>query len=186
MSRIERLDIGIIMERRAVEHRWIDHEWVCVGAEPSPPAVSDWTRLDSAEGWVRYHACVRTLELHRRETEDYLANMESRQPAVYVVSRPNEDSATSAAPLLIPLATVSVFQAELHVDNSEDTVHRIAMPGPIAAWIWNFLAMHHQARPFVKRQRDRVRPDARKFGKQPIFETPDPRGHAAEESTGDE
>jgi hypothetical protein len=182
MIKTETLDVGIVVERRAVDHPWLDHEWVCVGVVPGAPAAEDWTELDRGEGWIRYHACFRTLKLHRRETADYVANLESRQPAVYVVFRGNDDS-HDEAPLLVALATVSVFEAEDHMGNGEDTVHRVAMPEPVAAWMRNFIAQHHHAQPFVKRQRDKHAAEEHRFGQEPIVELRKRRDYTHEDSS---
>ncbi len=174
MVKLETLDVGVILERRDVDHQWLDHEWVGVAIVPGPPAVADWTLLEEGENWKRYHACIDTLELHRKETEAYVHNLQSRVPKVYVVMRDNEDGAMDAATpgvgMHVSLTTVSPYDAQDYMDSGEETVVSITMPEMIVAWIENFLSQHHKDEKFRKRRRDSVSMEEHKFGQEPLHE----------------
>ena len=131
MAKTENLDVGVIIERREVDHKWLDHEWVAIAVVPGAPAIDDWTELEAGEGWIRYHACMRTLALHRKETEAYVHNLESRKPAVYVVLR-EHDTPGEPTPLLVALVTVSPYDAQDYMDSGEETVCAVALPEPVA------------------------------------------------------
>ena len=63
---MESLPLGVVLERREVENRWIKHRWLPVAVLPGAPARDprgDWRSLETGEGWERFHAGTLPLEL---------------------------------------------------------------------------------------------------------------------------
>ena len=155
MRRIEKMPVGIVLERRASEHPWQDHYWAPVavmpGAAPSDPA-DPWRILDKGEGWTRYLAGTLTVELYRTDTEAYRTNLSGNPPVVYVVLRDDDESEHELLPFA---ATASAFEAQDYLDSGEDIVEGVAMPDGMIAWVRKFIDTHHVDQPFVKRKRRR-------------------------------
>jgi hypothetical protein len=129
------------------------------------PPGPDWRELARGEGYTQYLTTRAQLELFRKETEAYIANIESSEPALYIVLRESE---TDDAPIDVHLVTASPFEAQDYMDSSEETVERVAMPAPLLEMIEAFIAEHHVEEKFRKRKRDEVDITEEKFGKEPI------------------
>ena len=97
------------------------------------------------------------MELHRTETENYLQNLASGTPMLWVVLQPI--AAGSAAPAFdILTVTADPSEGEALTDAGNSLVETVSMPATIIEATRNFVAEHHVERPFRKRQRDRVDP----------------------------
>ncbi len=162
------LAVGIILERRAVSHAWIDHSWravaLMVGA---PPLDSEkaWKEVDRGEGWVRFHCATLPVTLHRKETEAYRTNLTNQNPVLYVVLRNTEDP---DAPHEIEAvsATASPFEAQDFLDSGDDLVEPVPLPPGMIAWLQAFVDAHHDDVPFKKRKRDKLKTEVQRFGKE--------------------
>ena len=89
----ESLPLGVVVERRSVENRWIGERWLPVAVIPGAPALDPkgpWKTIERGEGWERYHAGTLTLELFRKETEGYKLNLSQQPPRLFVVLRDGE------------------------------------------------------------------------------------------------
>lgn len=148
---VEKLSVGVILERRAVENKWIDHTWHPIGAIPNPPESEPWRRLAEGDGWIQYMARVLEIELHRGETEGYKLNLEGR-PMVYVVLRPDDDPDHPHEVEAFHV-TVCPFEAERYVESGGEIVEGISMAPEIAAWVQDFVDKHHVEVSFQKRKR---------------------------------
>ena len=149
------IPVGIIVQRRRIEHPWKEWVWEAVGVLPwADPAVS-WKLLTEEPDRVRFHAATLPLELHRGDTEAYVANLESATPAVYVVLRPDADGG-SGRDVVPHHVTVSPYEAQHYLQSGDETVERLALPDALLAWVKDFTDAHHEAEVFVKRRRDRV------------------------------
>ena len=144
------MSIGIVLERREIDHEWQSHEWVGVAVIPGAPEIGEWLLLDEGEGWKRYHAGTLKLEVFRKETEGYRYNLSNNPPMVYVVLREDEESDEELEPFL---ATVCPFEAQAYLDGDEDLVEPIPMPAAVAAWLSDFVEEHHVDEPKYKRKR---------------------------------
>ena len=163
------MDLGVIVERRKIDHPWQEWAWKAVAVIPDGRPVEPWTEIARGEGWIQYHAATMPVELHRRETEAYVASLETERPAVYVVMRDDEDGEGSQ-PYYVALVTLSPYDAQDYLDSGEDLVESVPMPEPILAWMQDFVDQHHVEEKFVKRKRDKVKIEEHKFGQEPIFE----------------
>lgn len=160
----DKMRVGVVVERREIDNKWVDHTWRAVAVIPGAPSISEWQQTIAGEGWVQYHAATLEIEIFAKETEGYRVNLQSTNPAVYVVLRPNQD-AGSAHEIDVFHVTVCPFEASLYTDIGDDIVEGIPMPPEIAAWVSDFFDKHHVEVPFVKRKR--LPYDPRKGGPRP-------------------
>lgn len=169
MSILEKFDLGVVVERRKIDHPWQEWEWRPIGVFVGMEAGEEWAVVGEGEGWTHYHAATMPIELHRRETEAYVHNLETKQPSVYVVMRDDEDDETDH-PYVVYLVTVNPYEAQDYLDTGEEIVERVAMPEPVKAWMEHFIEMHHVEEEFIKRRRDKVKIEDHKFGQEPLVE----------------
>lgn len=151
-----RMVVGIVVERQAVDHAWVDHRWTSVAVLPGNPVAAPWTVIGQGEGFTRYLAGTAWLDLFRLETETYKYNLESAVPAVYVILRKVDE----APGVTLLAATVCPGEAHAHADTGEDLVEALPMPQPINEWLSAFVTEHHVERVQYKRKRDRADPEA--------------------------
>ena len=151
----ERIDIGLVVARRRVEHAWISHRWLAVAVLPAPAAAAAWTKLPGAAGDENFYAGAFALTLHAGDTAHYRDNLASGRPSVWVALRPIEDDRVEVAAL-----SADPYEGEAMGENAGDVVEAVAMPAPVAARIAAFVAAHHVEREFVKRERKRADPEA--------------------------
>lgn len=159
MKRQITLPLGVVMERRRIDHPWKDYRWSVVsvfpGAEPCDPKGA-WPRLRSDEDSVSYHAGTLPLGLHATESGGYKLNLAQKPPRIWVVLRPFEDSEGDRE--LVPFhVSACPTEAQDYLDGDEQ-VDVIAMPDPVADLIRSFVDEHHVDRVFVKRKRKRYVP----------------------------
>lgn len=150
----DRIDVGIIIERRDVDHQWIDYEWMPIavvpGAQPRDPR-DEWLKLHEEVGRVQFHAATLPLELYKDETSGYRKNLAEPQPRVYVVLSPGEEAGD---PEVVPfLVTACPVAAEDYTEDSEQIVEGVPMPPDMVAWVQAFVDAHHVDVPFKKRKR---------------------------------
>jgi len=160
------IPIGVILTRKQPSNPWADTIWRASGVMLDIPAGAAWRELARGEGYTQYLSTRATLELFRKETQAYIDNIESHEPALYVVLRESE---REGEPVEVHLVTASPFEAQDYMDTSEETVERIAMPEPLLVLIGSFIKQHHVEETFRKRKRDEVDLEEQKFGKDPIF-----------------
>lgn len=162
------IPIGVILTCKQPTNAWADPVWRASGVMLEIPPGPEWRELAKGEGFAQYLATRAQLELFRKETEAYIANIESSEPALYVLLRESE---TDDAPIAVHLVTASPFEAQDYLDSSEETVERASMPGPLVRIVEAFIAENHVEEKFRKRKRDEVDITEEKFGKEPIFVT---------------
>jgi hypothetical protein len=162
MGKQETVPLGIVLERRRLDHPWKDHAWVPVGVIPGAPARDprgDWLLLKEGDGWARYHCGTLPLELFRKETEAYKITLAQMPPRLFVILRADDDP--DAAHEVVPFAvTASANDVHEYLDSSEDIVEPVPMPAELIALISDFIDQHHVDVPFIKRKRKRYNPKA--------------------------
>ena len=175
MERTVDMPLGVVVERRAIDHPWQKWRWLPVAVVPGAPPVDGWRELLSGPGWTRYHAATLPLALHRKETEAYRANLSGARPAVYVVMRPDDDPA-AFAPARPALVTASPWEAQGYLESGFETVEGVPMPEGLIAWAQAFIDRHHVDEPFRKRKRQPAGPGDAAFGRRaPRAAGPDPK-----------
>ncbi|MBM3582652.1 MAG: DUF3305 domain-containing protein [Alphaproteobacteria bacterium] len=160
----ERMNVGVVLERRRLVDPWRDHVWHAVEVVPGAPPDLAWRELVRSESAIRYLAATLPIEIFRKETESYRMNLIGQAPRVFVVLRPDPDN-TPGREMWPFLATVCPFEASNYGQGGDETVDAVPMPDEIRAWLDDFVAYHHVPEVFVKRQRDRADPDKVGFGR---------------------
>ena len=168
--------VRVIIERQPVDNPWISHKWAVhdlipltltagLGALPSGdialrPLHNAATDLDL------YMADIR-IDLHHAEAEAYAENLQSSDPAIYVVLRPRdhvdddeEDTSSDAADVRLFEVSLSPYNIQDYEDCGEDQVEKLPLQGPIAQFVEGFVEQHFTPEVFVKRKRDKARIDA--------------------------
>lgn len=163
----EKLDVGIIIERRDSDSRWQDYSYapaaVFPGAPPKDP-YDEWTQIRAGEGWAHFHAATMPIELFRTETEGYKVNLSNVTPHVYIVLSPGEEAEDPE--MLVHLVTVDPYEAEGYTEDTEQLVEGVPMAPEIAAWVKDFCDTHHKDVPFKKRKRKSYDPRKGDFQRQ--------------------
>ena len=165
-QRMDVMRMGIVVEWRAVDHPWQDHEWVPVAVLPGAADTDEWRELARGDGWIRYFAGTLPLELHRRETEAYKVNLSNVRPEIYVLlSEPDDpDAEHEIEPFLV---TASPYDAQDYQDAGDEILEGVPIPEDVLAWIEDFVERHHVDEPFRKRKRKRYDPNEVGFGRRP-------------------
>lgn len=171
MERTATMDLGVVIERRAIDHPWARWRWRPVAVIPGARPVESWQELERDDHAVRWHAATLPLLLHRKETQAYLENLHGEAPSIYVVLRedPGAPNDRRHRPFLV---TASPFEAQDYLDPGEDMVERVPMPAAVIGWVQAFVDRHHVEEPFKKRKRQRHDPDEVNFGQ--VADHPDP------------
>ncbi|HYG91127.1 MAG TPA: DUF3305 domain-containing protein [Azospirillum sp.] len=156
METAERMTVGIVAERHRIDHPWPAERWTVVTALAGEPEVAPWTVLAEGEGWTRYYVDSAEVSLFRSEAENYKHNLDSHEPALYVILR------RSPEPPGVALLAVTVDPGEIdtHSDSGDDLIEALPLPPTVAAWMQAFVERHYVPRPFHKRRRDRADPEA--------------------------
>ena len=157
----ESLSLGLVLERRRLDHPWQDHAWRPVAMIPGAPEGESWRVLREGRDWVHYFAGILELELYPKETDGYRVNLTQSVPLVYVVLRPDEEDETDhdVVPFLV---TACPYEAEGYIESGDEIVEGVPMPEAVLAWVGDFVEAHHEEVPFKKRKRKAY--DPRKGG----------------------
>ena len=145
-----RLAVGVVVERRAIDNPWRKWRWRTVEIVPGLAAGEPWRLLREGPGWARFVAGAPELELHRKATEDFKLALSAVPPQLYAVLRAQDAEPVPFRPFLV---TASPWEAQAYQDSGDDLIDAVPMPEAIAAWIEEFVALHHVDQPFFKRRR---------------------------------
>ncbi len=150
-----KMDVGVVVERRDSDNRWVDHVWRPFAVIPN---LADdgavWRELRSGEGWAHFMARVLPLEIFRGETEGYRENLMQAQPAVFVVLRRGEElEDNEVEPFRV---TVCPYEATEYIESGDEIVEGVAMPDEVEVWLRAFVDHHHVEEPFRKRKNKRA------------------------------
>lgn len=154
----ESMRLGVVLERRRIDHPWADHSWRPVAVIPGAPEIDGFRLLQGGKGWAQYHAVTLTVQLFRRETEGYRYNLSQRAPVVYVVLR-RDGVVFEDAPQPFHV-TVCPYEAQHYSESADDLVETVPMPAEVAAWVQDYVDRHHVDQPFHKRKRRPAHPGA--------------------------
>ena len=151
-----RIPVGVVVERRKAASPWLDFLWRPVSVLVGEPAAAPWTPLGSEGDVHTFYAGAAVVELFRTETANYLGNLGSGAPSLWVVLRPTG----AEPPYEVFAVTADPAEGEAFTEAGNDLVDTVAMPGTIIEVLEAFVAEHHVERPFYKRRRDRANPEA--------------------------
>ncbi|MBK1698330.1 DUF3305 domain-containing protein [Rhodovibrio salinarum] len=151
----EIMPVGVVVERRASDHPWLDYSWHAVSVIPKAPALDpkgDWRGLVDDGAVAQFHAGTLDLSLFRKETEGYKLNLSQHPPRLWVVLR-RETEGECPHEVLPFHVTADPMEAQIYLDTGDDLVDPVVMPDVIAAWMKDYVDRHHVDRPFHKRKR---------------------------------
>ena len=171
--------VRVIVERQPLDNPWLSHKWAVhdlipldisagLGALPSGDIILQPLHADSSELDL-YMADIR-IDLHHAEAEAYAENLQSSDPAIYVVLRRTEDVDTdeeedskngqSCADVRLFDVSLSPYNIQDYEDCGEDQIEKLPLQGPMAQFVEAFVDQHFTPEVFVKRKRDKARIDA--------------------------
>lgn len=164
MERHEAMPVGIIVQKRRIDHPWQEWSWEPVGVLPWAEEGVRWRLLTEEPDRIRYHAATMMVHLYRSDTEAYIANLETDLPSIYVGLREGEPGSDEwdYEPSFV---TLSPYETQDRMDSAEEIIERLELPSAMLEWLEAFVATHHQDSAFVKRQRDKLRVDKVEDGK---------------------
>lgn len=146
----EKMPLGLLVERRKIDHPWQEYAWHVYGVLPGARDDADWEQISSDEKSTIYLAKTMDVELYSRETEGYKNNLESGQPAVFVVLRPGEEEdENDVEPFLV---TACPYEAADYLESGDEIVEAVPMPDGVRIWVENFVREHHVEQTFKKRK----------------------------------
>ena len=125
----------VVMERKTLANRWVDHRWDAVAilpadAHPGGEQARCLLQDSQTEQWL-YPALP--LSLHADEVEGYRLNLSAPEPRVFIVTR-EEDGRQ------VPFSlSVSYGEAARMLDAGE-TVDGVPLPQALWEWAANFSA----------------------------------------------
>ena len=144
------IPVGVVVERYKATSQWLDFVWRPESILTGVPAVAPWTPLGPVGDKTTFYGGSAAIELHRTETANYISNLQSGAPALWVVLRPTG----TQPPFEVLTVTADPAEGEAFTEAGNDLVETVPMPAAIANAIEAFVAEHHVERPFFKRQRD--------------------------------
>jgi hypothetical protein len=151
----ETMAVGVVVERRASDHPWLDYSWHAASVIPKAPArdpKGEWRTLVDDERAAQFHAGTLELSLFRKETEGYKLNLSQHPPRLWIVLR-REEAGDCPHEVLPFHVTADPNEAQIYLDNGEDLVDPVPMPEVIAGWVKDYVDRHHVDQPFYKRKR---------------------------------
>ncbi|HWE17616.1 MAG TPA: DUF3305 domain-containing protein [Hyphomicrobiaceae bacterium] len=145
-----RIPVGVVVERHKATSPWLDFVWRPVSVLPGIPVAKPWTPLGPVGDTTTFFAGTATIALYRTETANYIDNLGSGAPLLWVVLRPTEVQ----PPYEVLAVTADPAEGEAFTEAGNDLVETVAMPADIEDAVAAFVAEHHVDRAFFKRQRD--------------------------------
>jgi len=149
------IPVGVVVERFKATSPWLDFVWRPASVLMGVPSAAPWTVLGRDGEVTTFYAGPGEISLYRTETANYLSNLQSEAPMLWIVLRP-----TGMEPPYDVLAvTADPAEGEAMTEAGNDLVETVSMPAGIAEMVEAFVAEHHVERSFFKRRRDRAEPD---------------------------
>ena len=151
-----RIPIGVVVERRKARSAWAEFSWRPVSVLVGLPEAEPWTALTRDGDTARFYAGAAEIELYRSETGNYLSNLSSGGPSVWVALQETGGD----PPCEIRAVTADPAEGEALTEPGQGIVETVPLPEPLCDAIAAFVAEYHVERPFQKRVRDRADADA--------------------------
>ena len=146
------IPVGVVVERHKATSPWIDYVWRLSSVLEGIPSAAPWTALGTAGDVTTFYAGTATVELHRTETANYLSNIDSGTPVLWVALRPTDVD----PPFEVGAVTADPAEGEALTEAGQDMVETVPMPATIVQAVEAFIVEHHVERPFFKRRRDDI------------------------------
>jgi len=142
--------VGVLVERHKATSPWLDFVWQPTSVLVGVPAAEPWTALGPVGDITTFFAGTATVSLFRTETANYLANLKSGAPSLWVVLRPSDGD----PPYAVQAVTADPAEGEAFAEAGNDLIETVPMPASLIAAVEAFIAQHHVERPTFKRRRD--------------------------------
>ena len=156
MLGVTRIPVGVVVERRKSTSLWTDVVWRPVAVLGGLPDADPWTSLAADGDTETFYAGTAEIELFRTETENYLLNLSSRTPSIWVALHPTGGD----PPYAIAAITADPTEGEALTEPGQAIVEAVAMPDSVREFVASFISKHHVPRTFEKRTRKRADPEA--------------------------
>lgn len=137
--RMAQLPIGVIMQRRSLNNRWVSEAWSAVGVVPQSDVHTGVLMLATSAERDTYLVPGLHLELFPDEDEGYFENAMAPEPKVFVKWRMQDGRAMPV------MASVSYAEGTRMFDCGE-AADGVSMPGEIRAWLLAYLQANYQPR----------------------------------------
>ena len=142
-----RIELGVVIARKALSSAWAGHAWQAYAVLPAAPDLAPGTPL----GRALFYAGPYELVLRSTSTAHYRDNLNGGQPSLWVAL-----AFTDAATCRLAAVTADPYEGEALTEAIGSTIDAVAMPESIRAEIAAFVDAFHVERPFFKRARDRA------------------------------
>jgi Protein of unknown function (DUF3305) len=157
-ARNESVPLGVVFERRRIDHPWQQWRWAPVAVIPGAVAPGEPKLLRRGEGWAWFLVASLPLDLYPRETGDYRVNLSQTPPQIYVLWR---GEAAGAEDWPEPfLATVCPSETRDYLDGGDVMAEGVPMPEAVADLLRAYVRAYHVDVPFRKRKRTPLAPQA--------------------------
>jgi len=143
------IPVGVVVERFKASSPWLDFLWRPASVMSGVPDAAPWTPLGPEGDAMLFYAGAATIDLYRTETANYLSNLNSGAPLLWVVLRATD----GGQPSLLGV-TADPAEGEAFSEAGSDLIETVPMPSAIVEAIEAFIAEYHVGRPFFKRQQD--------------------------------
>jgi hypothetical protein len=153
---LERISVGVVVERRKAAGPWIDFVWRPIAVLPGQPEAASWTMLASDAETASFYAGATEIALYRSEAARYRENLACGRPSLWVVLR----KTGCEPPYRLLAVTADPSEGESFTQSGDDLVDAVPMPASVRAALEAFLSKHHVEDVFEKRKRDQADPEA--------------------------
>lgn len=153
---LSRMCLGVVVERRKAASPWVDYNWRPVAVLPGRPETEPWSVLVTDGDATTFYAGAADLSLYRTEADRYRDNLASDAPSLWVALRPTGVE----PPFRVVAVTADPAEGESFTQAGDDLVGAVPIPAAVRGMLEAFIAEHHVAQPFFKRERDRADPEA--------------------------
>ncbi len=144
--RADTYSIAVIMERRALDNRWISEQWEACGVvHDTAPAGTASQVIVQQDKLTQYLFPGHVIRLQRDEAEGYYLNITSPQPKVFILWRMHDEVARPA------FITVSYNEGTRWADSGE-SVDGVPLPAELLPWMAEFVEQHYRPEPRKKKR----------------------------------
>lgn len=137
---MSQMPIAVVMERRTLHNRWVDHAWSAAAVLPDPGGLPSMQQMSKSEDEESYLVPGLTLAIYPDEDEGYFENWAAPSPKVFVMWRMQDDRAMPV------VASVSYAEGTRMLDSGEHA-DGVPMPPEVHAWLGAYLKTHYRPRP---------------------------------------
>ena len=153
---LQRIPVGVVVERRKAASPWIDFTWRGIAVLPDEPEMAPWTVLRAQDEATLFYAGSAVIDLYRSETARYRENLATGTASLWIVLSPSE----GMQPYAVSAVTADPAEGESFTVAGTNVVEAVPMPDVLRDAIQTFVAKHHVESEFVKRKQSRADPEA--------------------------